>query len=249
MDCDRWKSKIELYLDGELPEDDMRALDAHLRACPSCAAEVLGHVQLKRAVHAAALEFTPDPVLRNRVQALFASKAQPPWTRVWRLPAVAVAVACVALLAGSYLLRQHTRTERVYAEIADLHVTTLASASPVDVVSSDRHTVKPWFAGKIPFTFNLPELQNTQFSLIGGRVTYLEQAPGAELIYQIRQHRISVFIFPERFASRSLPEAASVKQFESFGLQTWTKGGLRYFVIGDASAADIQNLADLLKKA
>ena len=249
MDCDRWKTKIEFYLDGELPEDEMRAFDSHLRGCPSCAAEVLGHVQLKRAVHASALQFTPDPAFRNRVQGLIASKPKPSSTWGWRFAPVAATVALAALLTGSYLLRQRSRTEQVYAEIADLHVTTLASASPVDVVSSDRHTVKPWFAGKIPFTFNLPELQNTQFSLIGGRVTYLEQAPGAELIYQTRQHRISVFIFPERFAPRSLPEGASVKQFESFGLETWTKGGLRYFVIGDAATTDIQNLADLLKRA
>ena len=72
---------------------------------------------------------------------------------------------------------------QVFSEIADLHVATLASSSPVDVISTDRHTVKPWFQGKIPFAFNLPELQNSEFSLLGGRMTYLDQTPGAHLIY------------------------------------------------------------------
>ena len=84
------------------------------------------------------------------------------------------------------------------SELADLHVATLASANPVDVVSTDRHTVKPWFAGRIPFTFNLPELQDSPFTLVGGKVSYLNQSPGAELIYRVRQHQISVFIFQEK---------------------------------------------------
>jgi anti-sigma factor RsiW len=77
-------------------------------------------------------------------------------------------------------------------------VATIASANPVDVVSTDRHTVKPWFAGKIPFTFNLPDLQGSAFTLVGGRVSYLRQSPGAELIFKIRQHQVSVFIFQEK---------------------------------------------------
>jgi len=81
--------------------------------------------------------------------------------------------------------------DHVFSEIADLHVSTLASSSPVDVISTDRHTVKPWFQGKIPFAFNLPELQNSEFTLIGGRMTYLDQTPGAHLIYDARS-----IIFP-----------------------------------------------------
>lgn len=68
------------------------------------------------------------------------------------------------------------------SEVADLHIATLASANPIDVVSTDRHTVKPWFAGKIPFTFNLPELQNSPFTLLGAKVSYLNQSPGAHSI-------------------------------------------------------------------
>jgi anti-sigma factor RsiW len=119
------------------------------------------------------------------------------------------------------------------------------------VISTDRHTVKPWFQGKIPFAFNLPELQNTGFSLLGGRMTYLDQTPGAHLIYDVRKHHISVFVFQERLLPLKLPASLgqdfpSPKQLP-FNMETWSQGGLRYFVIGDASTADIDNLAQLLK--
>ena len=143
--------------------------------------------------------------------------------------------------------REQARASQVYGEVADLHVETLASSSPVDVVSTDRHTVKPWFQGKIPFAFELPELQNSDFSLLGGRMTYLEQAPGAHLIYRIRKHEISVLIFQEDSLHGSLEENSSAARKLSFHVETWSQGGLRYFVIGDASASDIENLSRLFK--
>ena len=76
--------------------------------------------------------------------------------------------------------------------MADLHVSDLASANPYDVVSSDRHTVKPWFQGKIPFAFNLPEFAGTEFTLLGGRLVYLHQQPAAQLVVGVGKHRISV---------------------------------------------------------
>jgi anti-sigma factor RsiW len=116
----------------------------------------------------------------------------------------------------------------------------------VDVVSTDRHTVKPWFAGKIPFTFDLPELQNSPFELVGGRVSYLEQSPGAELIFRVRKHQISVFIFQDRAGPAKVPNIGPIDA-RSFRLETWTHNNLRYFVIGDAGREDIQALSNLLK--
>ena len=175
-----------------------------------------------------------------------------PKRSLWKLWSVATAVLATLLLAS--LVFNHfgeLRSERrqTYSEIADLHVGVLASANPVDVISTDRHTVKPWFQGKLPFTFNLPELQNTDFALLGGRVTYLGQAPGAHLIYQVRKHQISVFIFQDRDVDQGLESNSGPDKDRSFNLQTWSDAGLRYFVIGDANSGDIGKLADLLKAA
>jgi anti-sigma factor RsiW len=140
------------------------------------------------------------------------------------------------------------REQQLLSELADLHVATLASSNPVDVVSTDRHTVKPWFAGKIPFTFNLPELQDSPFTLAGGKVSYLNQSPGAELIFRVRQHQISAFIFQEQALRRAHPEDA-MQTALSFNVRSWSHNGLRYFVIGDASAQDLDKLSELMKGA
>jgi anti-sigma factor RsiW len=145
---------------------------------------------------------------------------------------------------------QHWRGEQALGELADLHVATLASATnPVDVVSTDRHTVKPWFQGKLPFSFNLPEMQNSPLKLIGGRLAYFQQSLGAQLLFEIRKHRISVFIFQNRAALSRLDSGSSLRKKLAFSSETWTEGGLRYFVVGDATPSDVSDLSEHLKTA
>src|SRR5258708_25975445 len=247
MACESWQAKLDTYLDGELSSEQMRAYDAHVRSCLSCSAAALALVRRKRSVHDAGKRFTPNAEFRLRMQRSIAGRPHRSRGFAWMLAAVAVLVFAVAGLSAIRLGREQARTAQVYGEVADLHVATLASSSPVDVVSTDRHTVKPWFQGKIPFAFDLPELQNSGFSLLGGRMTYLEQAPGAHLIYQIRKHEISVLIFQESSVHSRLGENSSPSRKSSFNVETWSQGGLRYFVIGDASSGDIESLARLLK--
>ena len=245
MVCESWKAKLDTYVDGELPEQEMRAFDAHVRSCPTCSPDALARVQMKRTIQVAGKRFTPTAEFRTRIQKSIASKQQRRFRLGWMLAAAAAVILVVGTLTSAYLGTRSGR-EQVFSEIADLHVAALASSSPVDVISTDRHTVKPWFQGKIPFAFNLPELQNSEFSLVGGRMTYLEQAPGAHLIYDVRKHHISVLIFQERSLPASLDKNPKKLQFN---METWSQGGLRYFAISDASAADIDRLAKLLKAA
>jgi anti-sigma factor RsiW len=252
MVCESWKAKLDTYLDGEVPEKEMRTFDAHVRTCPSCSADALARVQMKRAIQVAGKRFTPSAEFRKRMQQSIAPKRQRSFRVGWMLAAAAAVILVVGSLTSAYLgirsARDLAYRDHVFSEIADLHVATLASSSPVDVISTDRHTVKPWFQGKIPFAFNLPELQNSEFSLLGGRMTYLDQTPGAHLIYDVRKHHISVFVFQER--SLKLPASLEnnfLSPQKPFNMETWSQGGLRYFVIGDASATDINNLAKLFK--
>jgi anti-sigma factor RsiW len=246
MVCESWKAKLDIYLDGEVPEAELRTFDSHVRNCPSCSADALSRVQLKRAIQVAGRRFTPSAEFRKRMQHQMVPKPRRSFRLGWMLAAATAAVLVVGTLTTTYLGNRSGR-DQVFSEIADLHVATLASSSPVDVISTDRHTVKPWFQGRIPFAFNLPELQNSEFSLLGGRMTYLEQTPGAHLIYDVRKHHISVFIFQERSLPARLSDSALEPGKLSFNMDTWSQGGLRYFVIGDASAADINNLAKLFK--
>lgn len=245
--ADNWTGKLDTYLDGELSTTEMRELDTHLRGCPDCAAEVLSRLQLKRSVQSAGKRYTANADFRERLRRQVASRPQRSPIRLW-LAAIATLAAFVVIgLFAVSLRQQQLARQHVFGEIADLHVATLASSNPVDVVSTDRHTVKPWFQGKIPFSFNLPELQNSEFTLVGGRVTYLDQTPGAELIYQIRKHQISVFIFPQRPINEAF--TSGVQRQETFNVESWSQEGLLFFVIGDAGGDDIRNLASLLKKA
>jgi anti-sigma factor RsiW len=247
--ADDFTAKLDSYLDGELRADETKAVDLHVRSCPACAADVLNRVQLKRAIQIAGKRYSPSPQFRARVQSQMATRPRLSLTQVWLSAASVIAMLLVAGVLANYVGHQRLERQHAFSEIADLHVVTLASTNPVDVVSTDRHTVKPWFQGKIPFTFNLPELSNSEFTLLGGRVVYLEQAPGAQLIYQVRKHEISVFIFQDGAVSPALRAESGPLKRVSFNLQSWSDNGLRYFVIGDASADDIRKLADLLKSA
>ena len=245
MTCD-WVPKLDLYVDGELSGGELTEVEAHLRTCPTCAADALSRLQLKRMTQSAG-RFAPRPEFRLKIAQSINAAKRPGWARRWA-PALAAAAALVLMLIPGALWLQHSRNEQALGELADLHVSTLASANPVDVVSSDRHTVKPWFQGKLPFTFNLPE-QTSPFKLIGGRLTYFQQSPGAQLLFEAGKHQISVFIFQKRTELSRLNSGSLLSRNLAFNTETWTDGGLWYFVLGDASSSDVDDLSELLKSA
>lgn len=246
MGCDTWDKKLDAYFDGELPADEAQTLGQHLRECAACAADGLTRVQQKLAVRAAGQRFAPDPALRSRVAKMIAPRRKSVWGRGW-MPSLAAA-AVVVTVGAWFLTHDQARSQReLLAELTDLHVATLASSNPVDVISTDRHTVKPWFEGRIPFTFNLPELSDSPFALVGGKVAYLERSPGAELVFRIRQHQISLFIFQEQSIGNA-PLVESQAAF-SFNFVSWTHNGLCYFLVGDVDSQDLKRLSQLLKAA
>ena len=249
MACESWREKLDAYVDGELLSADAARLANHLRECAACSAAVLELVQGKRAVRVAGKRYQASVQLREKVRQSLGTQERRPQNWIWKLVALpATLILVLSFAAALYLEHEKSQRQQIYSELTDLHVATLASVTPVDVMSTDRHTVKPWFAGKIPFTFNLPELQGTDFTLVGGRVTYLEQMPGAHLIYRVRQHQISVFIFQQRGWRTAISSSAPLSRL-SFTTESWTKNGLRYFVVGDVGAQDIERLSRLLRDA
>ena len=157
-----------------------------------------------------------------------------PWGTIARQAGVVALAASVRRHCGSFAAVRWSQNRSAgncpvegtpdseLGELTDLHVITLASANPVDMVSSDRHNVKPWFAGKIPFSFDLPELQGSQFELVGGKVSYLEQSPGAQLLFRVRKHQISVFIYQARALPLDFASAEEINA-RSFHLESWRR--------------------------
>ena len=255
MTCNVDPRTLDAYVDESLAQEDVKALEAHMRDCPSCAGEALSRLQNKRATRAAAAnlslapEFQMRPEFHLRIEKSLAKGRTGRSAKVWLIgPAAAVFALLILAVSLGSLVRIRARNQAL-AEAVDLHVATLASTNPVDVVSTDRHTVKPWFAGRIPFAFNLPELQDSPYKLLGGKVAYLHNSPGAELVFELRKHQISVFIVQEQPGLFAAGSNVSPGGFRGFSDETWSEGGLRYVVISDTNPADVHTLGDLLRSA
>jgi anti-sigma factor RsiW len=131
------------------------------------------------------------------------------------------------------------------AALVDQHTTMLASEHPMDVISDNRHNVKPWFQGKLPFTFNMPEVAGSPFTLIGGKTVYIGQNPGAELLYMVGQHKISVFILQARDVGKRSGSSRDL----SFTVDSWGAGGLQFYLLTDASQEEAGKLLSMFKEA
>jgi anti-sigma factor RsiW len=252
MICEKWREQFDAYIDdasaGRGP-GEFAALEEHLRSCPSCAAETLTRMQLKRATRAAAARYVPSSAFRRRVEKSIQAERKPTWGWTW-IPNLAGIAAVILLVAFSALIwTRHAAHQEAVAQLLDMHIATLASPNPVDVVSTDRHTVKPWFQGKLPFTFNLPELANSPYKLLGGKLVYFHHSPAAQLLFQLRKHELSVFITQGNQGSAFSGMGQSDMREKGFSVESWNQDGLRYVIVSDAGPTEVRALGDLLKGA
>jgi anti-sigma factor RsiW len=237
-----WREKINLYVDGELEPAAEQAVAAHLLSCADCSAAMLEQQELKKAVRVAGKRFTAPPELYSSVRKQVAPKVNV--GRLWQWSTVAASFALFIALGFMAYSRSHA-TNSTVAELIDQHVTMLASLNPVDVVSNNTHNVKPWYQGKLPFSFELPELaQDSPFTLIGGRLVYVEHSAGAEVVYQVRQHKISIFVFQARDVHGE-PSAGG----QNFVVNSWQQNGLQFYVVTDAAKENTERLRTLLEEA
>lgn len=240
MSC-QWLEKVALYVDDELDPAAQKEFSAHLGACLECTAAVSEQLQLKKALRAAGRSFTAPPELHAAVyRAIHPYKSVSPW---WKW---ALAPLCVLLVGVvGFLLIPRSQPNPMLVALVDTHITTLASEHKVDVENSSRHVVKPWFQGKLSFTFNLPEVGEGPFALIGGKVVYAGQNPGAQLLYTAGPHEISLFIF----AARTPREKLVLSRNRSFNISQWTQGGLEYYLVTDASPDESGKLISMFQEA
>jgi anti-sigma factor RsiW len=200
--------------------------DVHLSGCAQCANAVVANGLMKRRVREAMSIGDAPPRLRARLHHRGAAK---PW---WL--ALAAILATVLVLSALAWRRQ---SQTAVAELADMHVTMLASANPVDVISTDRHTVKPWFEGRVPFGVPVPDLASTPFRLIGGRVVYWHARQAAYLLVGKGAHRISLFIFRPQDAPQILGNPPP-----SMSALSWQDKGLTFIAVADVPEGDLLQL-------
>lgn len=237
------KDKVALYVDDELDQAAQKEFTAHLAACPECPAAIEAQMELKKALRIAGRSFNAPPELHAAIyRSLRPRQNVSPWWKWLLAPLCLLLLGTIAFL----LYPKGRQTDPMIASLMDSHITALASEHPVDVLNSDRHVVKPWFQGKLAFTFTPPEVKDSPFTLIGGKVVYIEQRPGAELYYQAGQHKISIFIFQ----SRSKGNSAPVWNHDvSFTASSWTEGGRDYYLVTDASKDEAGKLVTMFQEA
>ncbi len=231
-------------MDGEIDRAQSAALDSKLAGCPSCARDLERLYDIRTAVRGGMPYHTAPPALRDQVRfalrgADFLDRATPrrPW-RVWGSVAAAF-VVCV-LAATLFLVNRHNQHILVAGEFLSAHQRALIGRA-VDVASSDQHTVKPWFNGKLPFSPPVIDLGPEGFSLEGGRLDYVGGNPVAALIYRRRDHRIDVFVQPS--TGQNAPPDFELNGFREL---SWTKGGFLFTAASDLNAREMGVFARLL---
>jgi anti-sigma factor RsiW len=237
-------------VDDELDLVSVIALEQHLQTCARCAQVYKNQQTLRAAIRGNGLYATAPAALQQRIQASVrqaSADAHPPRVLRWPWLGVAAALACVAILAWglSRASLAPAADDRLAVEVVAGHVRSLMADHLADVISSDRHTVKPWFNGKLDFSPTVEDLASQGFPLTGGRLDYLDGRPVAALVYQRQRHVINLFIWP---ASQPGAAATTAEMSQGYNLIHWTKAGMTYWAVSDLNADELQEFVQLIQK-
>lgn len=236
MSCPDKSVLLHGMLDGELDVVGVLAFEAHLKECPACAAEYQRQQMIRGAMRRPELRDRAPEALRRRIEAVLPPPAPPRWRRLaagWRWGG-AGAVLAMALALILILPRGDDGLTR---QLIDSHVRSLLAQHLVDVPSSDRHTVKPWFIGRIDAAPPVVDLAAQGFPLAGGRLDYLDRRVVAALVYRRREHVINLFVWPQPGAADAAAEAETE---EGYRLLRWVRSGLEFWAVSDIDLSDLQ---------
>jgi len=250
MNCEQARPLLAAYHDGELDVPATLALERHLAGCAACSAALQAERALSKAVRGAPYHRAPEE-LRARLRAALPTAAAAPaaaagtaaprrrrdWSR-WAMPLA----ASLALALGLDAMLATQRAQRTLAdELVAGHVRSLQAEHLADVASSDQHTVKPWFAGKLDYSPPVRDLAAQDFPLAGGRLDYLEHRQVAALIYHRRKHVINLYIWPTQDGDAP-PQA---RTDDGYSLIHWRSGGMNYWAVSDLNAEELRQFAQL----
>ena len=253
--CEGFDIQLSAYVDGELEEHGVAGVEAHLKECPACARRVEGERRLRAAFRA---HLSPvrapehlDADVREAIAAAGreATASRKPGVRPWHAAqwlALAATIAVAGLGGRQWALWSLARrTAPLEAELLTAHVRSLQLSHLTDVPSSDHHTVKPWFAGKLDYSPPVPELDSLGFRLIGGRLDYVRDRPTAVIVYGRRQHIINLFLWP----SGDSTAATKVETDRGYNSVHGAGGGIAYWAISDLDMAELRQFVDLAMKS
>jgi anti-sigma factor RsiW len=238
---------LHAYVDGELDLANLRETQRHLESCPECRATETAIRQLRSKLSSDAIAYRAPAHLRRNVRGVLRREAKD--TRKtpspWLMFATGAAFAAVIL---GLVLFQTTRTARedaIVDQVVANHVRSLLATQLVDVVSTDQHTVKPWFDGKIDFAPEVHDLAANGFPLVGGRLDYLDGKTVAALVYKRNKHPINLFITPAA-SSRNTPLTVTIRR--GYNVLSWTNHGMNYWAVSDLNQTELAELAQFFDR-
>ena len=248
MRCKDVEEVLSALIDGEDAGERQQAAAEHIAGCPQCTALVNEYRHLGETLRAVA--YVPAPAdLEAKVRARLAAEAQAASGR-WRFDArrwmqqaaTLVVVAGLSALVSWHLTRSAADQGRLERNVLAAHVRSLLQEAPIQVASSERHVVRPWFNGRLEFAPGVKDLAAQSFALLGGRVDWIDGKRVAALVYKRRLHIINVFLWPSESLGDEAPRATGFKGYNAI---SWTSGGMTHWAVSDLNAKELAELQAL----
>jgi anti-sigma factor RsiW len=239
---------VHAYLDGELDPTNALALENRMATDPALAAECERIEALRQIIREHLPRETVPPGLRTRVEAAVGMRpARKRFMQTqfsWRALAASIVVTAIVAGSSTSMLLSPSQSGSIRAGVVDAHIRSLMAIQPIDVASSDRHTVKPWFNGRIPQAPRVVDLAKEDFPLVGGRIDVVGEVPVPTLVYRHAKHIISLTAVPSSARAASRPVLSSVS---GYNVNRWDEDGVTYWAISDVAPAELEKFIELFR--
>jgi anti-sigma factor RsiW len=253
MNCQEFYDYVDAYIDNELDVATTILVKQHLRDCPECRQLLESRKALGRLLDNPEISFEAPASLLGKVQSALpvaqAAVEQPPSRSRVVIPWFSVPLALAAALAlmfGVVIFRggiiDHSPSNALAQEVITSHVRSLLATHLFDVPSTDQHTVKPWFDGKLKFSPPVHDFAEQGFRLTGGRLDYFNGREVAALVYQRRLHIINLFVWPSDTGRTTAAESFAK---DGYNVSHWERDGFEFWAVSDVNAADLKAFSDL----
>ena len=257
MNCDDSRAYLPAYLDEELDVAGTLRVQKHLAECQDCSQAQSEQLLLSSALRAPEMRAHPSVDLSKRIDAALRQAAKQEarprrssWFDLLRLESfrsLAVAAALLVLTTSAFFIANNLRLSHqqlIASAVLAGHIRSLQPNHLIDVPSSDRHTVKPWFQGRLDFSPPVPDLSELGWNLIGGRLDYVDERPVAVIVYQRRMHNINVFLWPNH---GSADDAIRQEEEQGYQILHWNGAEMTYWVVSDLNRPELLELARALR--
>jgi anti-sigma factor RsiW len=244
MQCRETQLLLGAFADGELDLVRHAEVEAHVSGCPACREQLEAAEARRAALRGSLPRFTAPAPMVARIRASLGAEGSSPGRKPRRLPGVwpawglaAVAASLALAVAGGYRWgRSVAREDSLFGEALSEHVRSLQVGHLTDVVSSDQHTVKPWFIGKLDFSPPVCDLADLGFPLVGGRLDRLDGRGAAALVFRRRLHAVNLFIWPDG----NRPVGNSSARRDGYGARAWSQGGLNFLAVSEIPEEELE---------